>query len=200
MALLAVLSAAGCTGTPPGSSGPSATSQASSGAGSTPAADSKAGGVFILHVAGISSGGTQPAALPAAFSCMVGTPVSPPVSWENVPEGTETLALIVLDPDAPNPPFTHWIVYNIPKDRTGIPEGQGSAKELDGGGQQGINSADQRGYYPACPPIGSKHRYFFELYAVDYTIGLPSADRETLTAMLNGHVIGEAIVKTTFSR
>ena len=117
-----------------------------------------------------------------------------------MPAGTETLALIVNDPDAPKGLFTHWIVYNIPKERTGIPEGQGSVKELDGGGQQGINSTDQRGYYPACPPIGSNHRYIFTLYAVDYTIGLPSADRETLTAMLNGHVIGEAVVKTTFSR
>jgi len=127
-------------------------------------------------------------------------PSSPPVSWESVPEGTKTLTLIMEDPDAPSGTFTHWIVFNIPPERMSIPEDVGGVKEIYGGGQQGVSSADQRGYYPVCPPIGSRHRYIFTLYAVDYTMGLPVADREVIDAMLDGHWIEKAVVTTYYRR
>lgn len=152
--------------------------------------------VFMLHPAGVADG----ALLPVAYTCSSGMPASPPFSWENVPDGTKTLTLIMDDPDAPSGTFTHWIVYNIPPDRMSIPEDVGGVKEIDGGGQQGTSSADQRGYYPACPRIGSRHRYVFTLYAVDYTMGLPIADRDVIDAMLEGHWIEKAVVTTYYAR
>jgi hypothetical protein len=104
------------------------------------------------------------------------------------------------DPDAPSGPFTHWIVYNIPPERNSIPGAQTAVKEIDGGGQQGTNSAGERGYAAACPPIGPQHRYVFTLYAVDYTMGLPTADRDVVDSMLDGHWIEKAVVTTTFKR
>ena len=191
--ILFFLFTAGCTGIPHDQTAPSPEEQTSS--VHFPLSESTAT-TFILHAAGVSRDGT----LPPDYTCSAGMPESPPVSWENVPDGTKTLALIVDDPDAPSGRFTHWIVYNIPADRASIPEGVGAAKEIDGGGQQGTNSADQRGYYPACPQIGSRHRYVFTLYAIDYTMGLPIADRDVIDSMLVGHTIEKTVVTTYYQR
>lgn len=150
---------------------------------------------FTLHISGAVPG----ALLPIAYSC-TGSSESPAISWENVPAGTKTLALIMDDPDASSGRFTHWIVYNIPPERKSIPGGQTALKEIAGGGQQGTSSGGDRGYYPACPPIGQQHRYVFTLYAVDYIMGLPTADRDGIDAMLNGHVVGKTTMTTTFRR
>jgi len=195
VALLVLASIAGCSQAPSGSasiSGQAENTQQVAKPLGTPSGKP----VFTLHAAGPADGGL----LSVAYTCGTGMPVSPPVSWENVPEGTKTLTLIVDDPDAPSGTFTHWIVYNIPPERRSIPGDVGGAKEISGGGQQGANSADQRGYYPACPPIGSRHRYVFTLYAVDYTMGLPAADREVIDAMLDGHWMEKAVVTTYYTR
>jgi Raf kinase inhibitor-like YbhB/YbcL family protein len=138
--------------------------------------------------------------LPAAYTCTATMPVSPAVSWENVPAGAKTLTLIAEDPDAPSGTYTHWIVYNIPPSRGSIPGGITAVKEIDGGGQQGDNTAGDHMFGAACPPIGSSHRYIFTLYAVDYTMGLPTTDRDGIDTMLNGHTIGEATIMAHFSR
>ena len=188
--LLLFVSSAGCTGTPPVSTGTLATP-------SVPASGEKSdGGVFTLHAANVSDSSI----LPIAYTCAARMPSSPPISWDNVPDGTKTLTLIMEDPDAPSGTFTHWIVFNIPPERMNLPADVGGVKEIGGGGQQGSSSAGERGYYPACPPVGSRHRYIFTLYAVDYTMGLPTADRDSINRMLNDHVIGEVVVTTTFSR
>lgn len=196
MALLLIIATAGCMGTAPSAS---PAQQATSPSGVTAPGTSgtaATGGAFTLHVDSVQNGGT----LPADYSCLASMPVSPEISWENVPAGTKTLTLIMEDRDAPKGTFTHWIVYNIPPERKSLPGGITAVKEISGGGQQGTNSNDDRGYAAVCPPIGSKHRYIFTLYAVDYTMGLPTADRETITAFLDKHWTDEAIVTTTFSR
>lgn len=188
-----ILGTAGCSSPqqPPPATAPPPAQPSPAALPATPAGT----GAFTLKVDAVTDGGT----LPAAYTC-AGAFSSPPVSWENVPAGTKTLALIMEDPDAPKGTYTHWIVYNIPPQRKSIPGGQTAAKEIDGGGQQGTNSAGERGYAAACPPIGPAHRYVFTLYAVDYTMGLPTADREGIDAFLSGHWIEKDTVTTTFRR
>ncbi|OPY35702.1 MAG: putative kinase inhibitor [Methanoregula sp. PtaU1.Bin051] len=191
-ALILILFATGCTGTPPAPG--TAGQPAAAGAPGTTAPVAHAG-AFTLHVDSVANGET----LPKDYTC-IGSFESPAISWENVPAGTKTLTLIMDDPDAPSGTFTHWIVYNIPPERGSLPRGITAGKEISGGGQQGTNTAGNRGYGAACPPIGPKHRYVFTLYAVDYTMGLPTADRDGIDTMLNGHWIEKAVVTTTFMR
>jgi Raf kinase inhibitor-like YbhB/YbcL family protein len=152
-------------------------------------------GVFSLHVDATDSG----AVLPVAYTCK-GAGESPELSWENAPQGTKSLVLIVDDPDAPKGTFTHWLLYNIPPQTRRIDRAQPNAKVLANGAQQGDTSTGSRGYFPPCPPIGPAHRYVFSLYAVDYDIGMPTADRDSIDWAMSGHVLGQATVTTTFKR
>jgi hypothetical protein len=130
--------------------------------------------------------------MPRRYSCE-GKDISPPLAWEGVPEDTETLVLIVDDPDAPDPAaprmvWDHWVLYNLPPDAT-LAEGV-SADQLPRGTGQGINSWGRTGYGGPCPPIGC-HRYFHRLYALDVRLptelGTPTKD-ELLLAM-EGHIL-----------
>lgn len=152
-------------------------------------------GGFSLHVDELVPGSV----LPDAYTCK-GAGESPELSWENVPKGTKSLVLIVDDPDAPKGTFTHWLLYNIPPQTRRIDRAQPNAKVLPGGAQQGDTSTGSRGYFPPCPPIGPAHRYVFSLYAVDYDIGMPTADRAGIDWAMSGHVLGQATVTTTFGR
>lgn len=130
--------------------------------------------------------------------------VSPPLAWAGVPDGTESLALIVDDPDAPDPAapkmiWVHWVLYNLPADSAGLAEAT-LAESLPPGTLEGTNDWKQTGYRGPCPPIG-EHRYFFKLYALDVALpdlGLPAKD-ELLEAM-EGHVLAEAVLMGTYSR
>ena len=130
--------------------------------------------------------------------------VSPPLAWSGLPEGTQSLALIVDDPDAPDPAapkmiWVHWVLYNLPADCAGLPEAI-AAEGLPAGTLEGNNDWKQTGYRGPCPPIG-EHRYFFKLYALDDVLpdlGLPAKD-ELLKAM-EGHVLAEAVLMGTYSR
>jgi Raf kinase inhibitor-like YbhB/YbcL family protein len=152
-------------------------------------------GFFSLRVDALVPGSV----LPDVNTCK-GASESPELSWENVPKGTKSLVLIVDDPDAPNGVFTHWLLYNIPATISRIDHAQPNVKVLANGAQQGDTSAGSRGYYPPCPPIGPAHRYIFSLYAVDYEIGMPTADREGIGWAMSGHILGQATVTTTFKR
>jgi len=189
----------GCTSSRPPGASPVPASPPSAGTGAA-VTGAPAGTAFTLHVDAVGDGDR----LPPAYSCAAGAPESPPVSWENVPAGTKTLTLIMEDRDAANGRFTHWIIYNIPPGRGSIPQGETAVKELAGGGQEGTNSAGERVYYPACPPIGPEHRYVFTLYAVDYTMDFPTADRDGIDAALSldggQHILGKSVVTTTFKR
>jgi Raf kinase inhibitor-like YbhB/YbcL family protein len=151
--------------------------------------------VFTLRVDALAPGSV----LPDEYTCK-GVMESPELSWEKIPSGTKSLVLIVDDPDAPKGKFTHWLLYNIPPTTSRIDRAQPNVKVLANGAQQGDTSAGSRGYYPPCPPLGETHRYVFSLYALDYQIGMPTADRDGIDWAMNGHVIGQVQFITTFQR
>jgi len=130
--------------------------------------------------------------IPKRYTCD-GIDVSPPLSWSGFPAGTKSFVLIVEDPDAPGGIFTHWIVYNISSKITSLPEKVKRVERLGNGILQGLNSFGKIGYNGPCPPHGSKHRYYFRIYALDCYIDLPpGATREEILKAIEGHVIGEA--------
>jgi Raf kinase inhibitor-like YbhB/YbcL family protein len=142
---------------------------------------------------------TPGSVLPDVYTCK-GASESPEVAWDGVPPGTKSLALILDDPDAPDGRFTHWLVFNIPPDSSGLTRAQPNAKVLANGAQQGETSAGSRGYYPPCPPIGTTHRYVFRLYAVDMDITQPTADRDSIDWALTGHTLAKTEFTTIFKR
>jgi hypothetical protein len=188
--IIAVL-AGGCISSVPPSPVPSAPSQPAD-RGASSADPHRA---FSVQAASLSPGSV----LPDTYTCK-GASESPEVTWDGVPAGTKSLALILDDPDAPGGRFTHWLVFNIPPDSRGLSRAQPHAKVLSNGAQQGEHSGGSRGYYPPCPPIGSSHRYVFRLYAVDMDITQPTADRESIDWALTGHTIAKTEFTTTFRR
>ncbi len=132
-------------------------------------------------------------AIPKPYTCH-GENISPPLSWSDMPPGTESLALIVEDPDIPDPAapqrtWTHWVLYNIPPQTHSLPQGAGK-KDLPTETQQGLNDWKETGYGGPCPPIG-RHRYFFKLYALDTVLkDLERPTREQLETAMRGHILG----------
>lgn len=130
--------------------------------------------------------------IPADFTCD-GAGTAPPLAWTSAPEGTRSLALIVDDPDAPDPKapkrtFVHWVAYDIPA----------TAKSVDGAHREGLNDRKQRGYTGPCPPIG-RHRYFFKLYALDTELGdLGQPTKGDLERAMKGHVLEQAELIGTY--
>lgn len=124
--------------------------------------------------------------MPATYTCK-GVGASPPLTISGIPTGTQSLVLIVNDPDAPSGNFTHWAVWNISSTTTVIKE-----NSLPAGALQGQNDAKSVGYTPPCPPSGT-HRYFFKLYALNRQLTLDAgAHAYALTANLEGHVLAKA--------
>jgi Raf kinase inhibitor-like YbhB/YbcL family protein len=127
--------------------------------------------------------------------------VSPPLDWSGAPPGTKSFALIVDDPDAPDPAapqttYVHWVVYDIPGSATTLPEGGPPPQ----GACEGVNDWRRSGYGGPCPPIG-RHRYYFKLYALDETLGdLGSPTKDRLESVMRGHVIGQAELMGTYEK
>jgi len=115
---------------------------------------------------------------------------SPALSWEGVPAGTKSLAVIMHDPDGGN--WTHWVQFNIPSNITRLDEAKGGPAV----GIKGSNSFGGTGYAGPCPPSdGKTHRYIFTLYAFDSVINLPSGTtREHLEKAMEDHVLGKAVL------
>ena len=134
-------------------------------------------------------------AIPARHTCD-GQNVSPPLSWAGVPAGAKSLALIVDDPDAPDPAspkmtWVHWVLYNIPADANGLMEDV-AAIDLPAGTLQGINDWHRTGYGGPCPPVG-EHCYFFKLYALDSMLpDMKNPAKATLEKALQGHVLAQS--------
>ncbi len=151
---------------------------------------------FSLSSSGFKSGEN----IPVQYTCD-GKNISPALSWTNPPKGTESFALIVDDPDAPRGVFTHWLLYNIPKDVTQLPEGVPGKATLDNGALQGKTSFNMVGYGGPCPPAGSLHNYRFHIYAVDRMLDLKvGASKEAVLNALKNHVLGEAELRAKYSR
>lgn len=126
-----------------------------------------------------------------------GDDVSPPLEWSDVPEGTRQLALVCHDPDAPlTDGFTHWVVYGIPADATGIAEGAG------GDHVEGASDFGSEGYGgPAPPPGHGTHHYYFHLYALDAELDAgPGLARQALLDRIDAHIIEQARLVGTFER
>lgn len=144
---------------------------------------------------------TEGGKIPSRYTCE-GNDISPPLSWEGVPDNTRSLVLLVDDPDAPDPrapkmTWVHWVLYNIPPDTAGLAEG---TADLPTGTGEGINDWKQTGYGGPCPPVGS-HRYFHKLYALDTVLeGLNKPDKSTVEAAMDGHVIDKAILIGTYEK
>ncbi|MFH1602712.1 MAG: YbhB/YbcL family Raf kinase inhibitor-like protein [Pseudomonadota bacterium] len=140
-------------------------------------------------------------AIPTKCTCE-GADISPPLGWVDLPQGTKSVALIVDDPDAPDPAapkmtWVHWVLYNLPPTANGLPEG---ASVLPPGTQQGLNDWQRTGYGGPCPPIG-RHRYFFKLYALD--TALPDLGRPTkamLEKAMKGHILGQTELVGTYQK
>jgi Raf kinase inhibitor-like YbhB/YbcL family protein len=141
--------------------------------------------------------------IPAKFTCE-GKDASPALLWSGVPEGAKSLALIVDDPDAPDPAaprmrWVHWVLYNLPSEDGALAEAV-SADSLPAGTRQGKNDWKRTGYGGPCPPIG-RHRYFFRLYALDRVLDpLDEPDRKTLEKAMEGHVIATAELVGTYRK
>lgn len=137
--------------------------------------------------------------IPRRFTCD-DADVSPPLQWEGVPEGTRSLALIVDDPDAPDPAapkmtWVHWVLYNLPADTTGLAEAVDAPPP---GTMDGLNDWNRTGYGGPCPPVG-RHRYFFKLYALDTVLpDLSEPTKQLLEAAMAGHVLAEAVLMGTY--
>jgi len=145
----------------------------------------------------------QNAAIPALHTCD-GSDVSPPLQWTGLPAGTKSLALIVDDPDAPDPAapqmtWVHWVLYNLPTGAGELPAGVG-ATQLPAGTREGVNDWKRTGYGGPCPPIG-RHRYFHKLYALDIVLpDLGRPGKKQLLKAIEGHVLAQAELIGTYQR
>ena len=121
--------------------------------------------------------------IPQRYSCE-GENVNPPLEIKGMPRQTQTLALLVEDPDTGHGVFDHWLVWNIHPNEL--------IRENDVPGVYGRNGFGKNGYGGPCPPQG-KHRYFFHVYALDTELNLPpgSTKRELQDAM-HGHILAVA--------
>jgi Raf kinase inhibitor-like YbhB/YbcL family protein len=134
-----------------------------------------------------------------------GQDVSPPLAWSGVPKTAKQLALICDDPDAPRAePWVHWVIYQIPADATGLPEGVPQKEELDDpkGVKQGVSDFKKVGYNGPLPPPGhGTHHYHFRVYALDVELSMPAkqAKKQLLDAM-KGHILAQGELIGTYER
>jgi len=127
--------------------------------------------------------------------------ISPPLSWNKVDRSVKSWALILEDPDAPRGVFTHWIVYNIPANVTGLPEAIPAAGKLQNGAMQGKNDALKVGYTGPCPPPGPVHHYNFTLYALDNLLNLPEGvSKKPVMDAMQGHIISQGKLTGLYQR
>lgn len=140
--------------------------------------------------------------IPALYTCEDRN-VSPPLAWSGAPEGTRSFALIVDDPDAPDPAapkmlWVHWVLWDIPASVTELPEGA-SPNALPAGAHEGMNDLPGVGWTGPCPPIG-RHRYYHHLYALDTELGDlgERVTRADLDRAMKGHILAEAVLMGTY--
>jgi len=141
--------------------------------------------------------------IPKEYTCD-GEDVSPPLEWSGAPAGTKSFALIVDDPDAPDPAapkmtWVHWVLYDIPAAATGLPEAV-QASALPPGTCEGVNDWGRTGFGGPCPPIG-RHRYFHKLYALDAVLpDLRRPKKAALEKAMQGHVLAQAVLIGTYQK
>ena len=187
-----VLVASGCSGSDDGADQPAAAAQLGDGP--------------IFEITSPAFTNIRPRVpIPHKYTCVDGD-ASPPLTWSGTPQGAKSLALIADDPEHRTGLWVHWVLYNIPPNVTGLPEGIPTSTDvLPDGTVQGINHNKHIGYNGPCPPpnvaqgifysyAGEKpHKYYFKLYALDSEVGLgPGATKEELVKAMDGHVLAQA--------
>ena len=141
--------------------------------------------------------------IPTRFTCE-GEDISPALAWAGLPAGTRSIALIVDDPDAPDPAapkmtWVHWVLYDIPPSSAGLPEAV-KPGALPAGTREGSNDWKRTGYGGPCPPVG-RHRYFFKLYALDAQLpDLKRPDKAALEKAMKGHILAQATLLGTYQK
>ncbi len=146
---------------------------------------------------------SQNAAIPKQYTCE-GNDTSPPLTWSDAPRGTKSFALIVDDPDAPDPrapkmTWVHWVIHNIPADVQSLSE-DAARHGLPPGAMQGLNDWKRAAYGGPCPPTG-KHRYFLKLYALDTALpGLKQPTKAQLLQAMKGHVLAQTELIGTYEK
>ncbi len=143
---------------------------------------------------------TEGGAIPKKHTCD-GEDISPALAWSGIPSGTQSLALIADDPDAPVGTWVHWVLYNIPSTLNGLPEGVAKSPNVEGIGLQGNNGFRRSGYGGPCPPKGKPHRYFFKLYALDTSLNLKAgATKADIEKAMGGHILAQGQLMGTYGR
>ena len=138
---------------------------------------------------------TQNGSIPAKYTCD-GQGISPPLTFGSIPTKTQSLVLIVDDPDVPknlmpSGVFDHWLIWDLPANTQGFAEGAGKG---------GVNGMGQQGFMGPCPP-DREHRYFFKLYALDTKLtGAKIANKKDLEAAMDGHIIERAELIGRYNR
>lgn len=146
---------------------------------------------------------SQGGSIPAKYTCE-GQDISPPLAWNGAPPNTKSFALIVDDPDAPDPAkpqrvYVHWVVFNIGATVNALSE-NASKKGMPKGAAQGKNDWGKPEFGGPCPPIG-RHRYFHKLYALDTELaGLASATKTDVERAMKGHVLASAELMGTYQK
>jgi Raf kinase inhibitor-like YbhB/YbcL family protein len=138
--------------------------------------------------------------IPSEYTCEGGNK-SPPLAWEGTPKDAKGLAIIVDDPDAPDPSapkrtFVHWVA-SLPAATTTLPAG--AASNLPAGATVGRNDFGNVAWGGPCPPIG-RHRYYFKLYALDKPVDASNLDKAALVKAMDGHVIGRGELIGTYQK
>jgi len=143
--------------------------------------------------------------IPAEYTCQ-GADTSPALRWSKLPNKTQSLVLIVDDPDAPDPAaptrtYVHWVVYNIPPTSTHLEKGAGNDDSLlPTGTLLGSNDWGKTEYGGPCPPIG-RHRYFFKLYALDIVLpDLHQPNKKALEEAMQGHILEKSELIGTYQK
>lgn len=147
---------------------------------------------FNMKIQSSAFGEGQP--IPKKYTCD-GDGVNPPLNFSDIPSKTQSLALIVDDPDAPAGTWVHWLVWDMDPAVTSLAENSAPS-----GATQGKTSFGQNVYGGPCPPAG-QHRYYFKLYALDTKLKLPSYSTVAeLNSAMQGHIITQAELMGTYGR
>lgn len=137
--------------------------------------------------------------IPAKYTCD-GTNISPPLEWSGAPQTAESLALICDDPDAPGKTWVHWVLFDLPANRTSLPENVPPQETVAGGGKQGTNDFKKIGYGGPCPPTGT-HRYFFKIYALGTALNLDTkTTKDQLLQAIKDHVLAQGELMGRYKR
>jgi hypothetical protein len=142
---------------------------------------------------------TEGAAIPVAYTCD-GNDVAPSLAWSGAPPATKSFALVVDDPDAPDPAkperiWVHWVVANLPATTTSLDVGG----NVPVGAVVGNNDWNKPEWRGPCPPTG-RHRYRFKVYALDAAVGTAGITKAQLVAAMSGHVLAHGMLTGTYQK